>query len=199
MQWIKPHRNGIVIGAALVVILMTAPPFVDGAAVKQEFYAASAAAIPVFLLALLIRLSRLRDTVLEMLDDASDKKFSAEIKDLEDSAADDAKRQELAKVVADRKQMADKLKDMVPGVFSSLVGAYVLAALGEGGSLVALAVGTSTTWTLAAASISLIGIVASLVHLEVLDYRLQFVDRGLLVTLQRVKRVDLAEYARAEP
>lgn len=198
LQWMKRHRNSIVVGAALAVILATRPPFVDGAAVKQEFYAASAAAIPVLLLALLIRLSRLRDTILEMLDDASDKKFSAEIKDLEDSAEDAARRQELAKVATNRKQMANKLEDMVPGIFASLVGAYFLAVLGEGGSLFALGNGASMAWTFVAASISLIGIVAFLVHLELLDYRLQLADRGLLMTLRGIERVDLAEYARTE-
>ena len=38
-----------------------------------------------------------------------------------------------------------------------------------------------------------------LIHLELLDYRLQFADRGLLMTRRGIKAIDLSEYVRAEP
>lgn len=199
LPWVKRHRRAFAVGAALTAATTITTFFIDGGAVKQEFYAASAAAIPVFLLALLIRLARLRDTVLEMFDEASDKKFLAEVKELQDAAEDDSRRQELAKVAAGRKRSADELEAMAPGIFGSLIGTYLLAALGEGAALFALGSGASTAWTLIAAVISMIGIVGSLIHLELLDYRLQFADRGLLMTRRGIKAIDLAEYVRAEP
>ena len=159
LRWMKRHRRAVAVGAALTAVVSATALFVDGAAVEQEFYAASAAAIPVFLLALLIRLARLRDTVLEMFDEASDKKFLAEVKELQDADKDNGRRQELAKVAASRKRSVDELEAMAPAIFGSLVGTYVLAALGEGASLIALGNGASTAWTLIAAVISMTGIV----------------------------------------
>jgi hypothetical protein len=198
LQRLKRHSRAILIGAALTGIASALTLVIDGEAVKQEFYTASAAAIPVFLLALLLRLARLRDTVLEMLDEASDKEFLAEVQDLQDAAEDDARRQELANVVSSRQQNADALRAMAPSIFGSLIGTYFLAVLGEGAALFALGSGTSTAWTLIAVVISMTGIVGSLIHLELLDYRLQFADRGLLLTRRGIKTVDLAEYVRAE-
>jgi hypothetical protein len=195
---IKRHRGAAVSTTLATAVAIAFCLLVDVTDIKPAYYAAVAAAVPVFLLAALIRLASLRNTVLEMLDDATDESFLTEVRDLQEASNDDARRKELETVLTDREQSAGQLKAMTPTILASLIGTYVLAALGEGAALLALARGDSTAWTFLATLVSLAGIGGSLLHLEILDYRLQFADRGLLMTRRGVRQIDLAAYARGE-
>jgi hypothetical protein len=160
--------------------------------IDAEFYAASAAMLPVLLLALLVRIGRTSDHLIRTRGLLRRTRSLEEeiIGDLEASARElraEAGKQGHEKSIRQAENQLRSLKDHAEGaeteaisgtevMFAALLAALAFASAGGGAALVALASGQSTWLTLALTSLALVWLMYSLIAQEIVSFQNAFAD-----------------------